>query len=415
MRCVLVYDCNVHRSVINNHASRITVIHSARLVSGGTLTNDAWVRFRGDRVDARGIGDGWRTDAAADHDTLDAAGRILTPGFIDLHCHGGGGFVAEDGASAIDAILRTHRAHGTTRAVLSLVSAPVPQLCESVAIIAEATHDRGSLLGAHLEGPFLSDGHRGAHDPRALRDPDRAAIDELLSAAAGSLRQVTLAPERPGAAEAIGVLIDNDVRVAVGHTSGGFDQARRAFDQGASILTHAFNGMPGIHHRAPGPVVAALQSSHVTLEIINDGVHVDPRVVELAFTAAPGRIALITDAMAAAGAADGRYRLGGLEVVVQGSVARLAVGDSIAGSTLTLDRAVRHAVNEVGIDLVRAVDAVTTVPAAAIGQEAELGRLSPGFLADAVLFDADLHVAHVWTAGIPHDFRCHPEAAQEDR
>ena len=255
------------------------------------------------------------------------------------------------------------------------------------------------VLGAHLEGPFLDHEFRGAHDPLQLRAADAASVERLLEASGGMLRQITIAPEHPGASEAIARFVDAGVAVAVGHTGADFETTLAAFGAGASILTHAFNGMRGIHHRAPGPVVAAMHADHVTLEIINDGVHVHPDVVRLAFAGAHGRVALVTDAMAAAGAADGSYLLGSLRVVVEGGVARLLEGGSIAGSTLTQDAALRRAVVDCGIPLDEAVGAVTVAPAAAIGRAGDLGRLDPGYAADAVLLTPELEVEAVWGAG----------------
>lgn len=376
-----------------------TVIHSARIVSGGASTDDAWVRFDGDRIAARGIGDSWRDGLSQQASVTDAAGRRLVPGFIDLHCHGGGGASFEDGPAGIEAALAVHTAHGTTRTVLSLVTAPVEVLAQRLSMIAGVAASDPRVLGAHLEGPFLDHEFRGAHDPAELRVADAASVDRLLEASAGALRQITIAPERSGAVEATARFVDAGVRVAVGHTGADFATALAAFENGASILTHAFNGMRGIHHRAPGPVVAAMHASHVTLEIINDGVHVHPDVVQLAFAGAPGRVALVTDAMAATGSADGRYLLGSLDVLVDGGIARLLDGGAIAGSTLTQDRALALAVEVSGIPFEQAVAALTTVPAAAIGRSADLGRLEAGYLADAVLLDEDLAVETVWVAG----------------
>ncbi|WP_448810854.1 N-acetylglucosamine-6-phosphate deacetylase [Agromyces bauzanensis] len=376
-----------------------TVIHSARVVSGRDTVADAWVRFEGDRLTARGLGDTWRDGLAPDVSVTDAAGRHLVPGFIDLHCHGAGGASAEEGDGAIRSVLAVHHAHGTTRSVLSLVTAPIEALAGRLASIARVAASDPLLLGAHLEGPFLDHEFRGAHDPAELRHADAASVDRLLEASSGCLRQVTLAPEHPGAADAIARFTGAGVAVALGHTGADFETALAAFDAGASILTHAFNGMRGIHHRAPGPVVAAMHADHVTLEIINDGVHVHPDVVKLAFSGAPGRVALITDAMAAAGAADGEYLLGSLQVIVAGGVARLLEGGSIAGSTLTQDEALRRAVVDSGIPLMEAVGALTETPAAAIGRAADLGRLDPGYAADAVLLGDDLAVEAVWAAG----------------
>ena len=378
---------------------RTTVIHSARIVSGRDTVADAWVRFDADRVAARGIGDAWREDLPAEASVTDAAGRHLVPGFIDLHCHGAGAASVEEGEGAIDTVLGVHSSHGTTRSVLSLVTAPVDVLAGRLETIARVAASDPRVLGAHLEGPFLDHEFRGAHDPAELRTADVASIDLLLDASGGALRQITIAPEHTGAADAITRFVDAGVAVAVGHTGADFATALAAFESGASILTHAFNGMRGIHHRAPGPVVAAMHTDHVTLEIINDGVHVHPDVVRLAFAGARGRVALVTDAMAAAGAADGQYRLGSLEVIVADGVARLLQGGSIAGSTLTQDEALRRAVVDSGIPLDEAVGALTEAPAAAIGRASDLGRLDPGYAADAVLLGHDLAVEAVWCAG----------------
>jgi N-acetylglucosamine-6-phosphate deacetylase len=380
-------------------STRTTVIHSARLVTGHDTVVDAWVRFEGDRVAARGIGDAWRAETDETTTVTDAAGRALVPGFIDLHCHGGGGASVDEGADAIATALALHTAHGTTRSVLSLVTAPVEVLATRLEVIARAAASDPRVLGAHLEGPFLDHEFRGAHDPALLRTADTAAVERLLEASGGRLRQVTIAPEHPGAMEAIARFVDAGVVVAVGHTGADFATTLAAFDAGASILTHAFNGMRGIHHRAPGPVVAAMHADRVTLEIINDGVHVHPDVVRLAFSGAPGRVALVTDAMAAAGASDGRYVLGSLDVVVEGGVARLTEGGSIAGSTLTQDEALRRAVLDSGIPFEEAIGALTVAPAAAVGRSGDLGRLDPGFAADAVLLADDLSVDAVWVGG----------------
>ncbi|WP_246020941.1 N-acetylglucosamine-6-phosphate deacetylase [Arthrobacter echini] len=376
-----------------------TIIHSARLSSGSLTQTDAWVRFDDDRVSARGTGDAWRTGLPPGAAVVDAADRALVPGFIDMHCHGGGGAAADEGAEAIGTVLRAHRAHGTTRTVLSLVTAATDALLGRLGSIARITAEDPGVLGAHLEGPFLDHDFRGAHDPSLLREADDATVDALLEAAGGTLRQITIAPEHPGAASAITRFVDAGVAVAVGHSGTDYPTAMEAFGRGASILTHAFNGMRGIHHRAPGPVVAALRSDHVTLEMINDGVHVHPGVVGLAFASARGRVALITDAMAAADYADGTYQLGTLEVVVSEGIARTVSTGSIAGSTLTQDAALRRAVLECGVSFGDAVKALTTVPAAAVGRAHDLGRLDVGFAADAVLLDSNFHVDAVWGAG----------------
>lgn len=378
------------------------VVHSARLIDDGVATDAAWVRFADGRVVASGVGDTWR-DLAVGDEVVDAgalAGHaaVLSPGFVDIHGHGGGGYAFDDGADAIRAARTVHRRHGTTSAVISLVTAPLDALARRAAVVAELTRTDSDILGSHLEGPFLDPGHRGAHDPTALVSP--VAVESLLEAGAGTIRQVTLAPELPGAFEGIRALAAAGSTAAVGHTGADAALAAAAFDAGARILTHAFNGMPGLHHRAPGPVGAALADERVVLELIADGVHLHPDIVRIAFAAAPGRIALVTDAMSATDAGDGRYSLGGLDVIVADGVARLADGGSIAGSTLTQDVAVRVAV-AAGVDAREALRAVTSTPARAIGLAGEVGHLREGSRADAVLLDADLRVRAVWAGGEP--------------
>ncbi|MCR2785122.1 MULTISPECIES: amidohydrolase family protein [unclassified Microbacterium] len=373
------------------------VIRDVRLVDAGTVAGAAWVAFDAGHVVAAGHGDGWQD--LAPRDVRDGGGAWLTPGFVDIHGHGGAGGAFDDGPAEIAAARAVHRAHGTTRAVLSLVTASIDDLVARVGMVAALARTDATILGSHLEGPFLAAGHKGAHTAGLLRAPDAASVDRLLTAADGTLRQVTLAPELPGAAEAIARFVAAGVVVAIGHTDADAAAAQRAFDAGATILTHAFNGMRGIHHRSPGPVVAAMGDDRVTLELIADGTHVHPDVMRLVFAGAPGRVALITDAMAAAGAPDGPYSLGGLAVTVAGGVARLDDGGSIAGSTLMQDAALRLVTAECGVPLPEAVAALTTVPARAV--RAAAGSLAVGATADAVLLDPDLRVREVWVDGEP--------------
>jgi N-acetylglucosamine-6-phosphate deacetylase len=373
-----------------------TLLHSVRLFGSAAIEPDradAWVLFEAGRVAAIGRGD----ERPAADERVDGGDGCLTPGFVDIHGHGGGGANFDDGADAIRIGRALHRAHGTTRAVISLVTASIDDLAARAAMVADLCAVDDTILGSHLEGPFLDAAHKGAHTETLLRAPDAASVDRLLEAGRGTIRQVTIAPELPGADEAIRRFTDAGVTVAVGHTAADAPAARRAFDLGATVLTHAFNAMPGIHHRAPGPVVAALRDDRVTLEVIADGVHVDLELVAILFASAPRRIALITDAMAAAGADDGLYDLGGLAVRVADGIARLEHGQAIAGSTLTQDAALR-AVIAAGVNPAAAVAAATTVPARAVGRP-DLGRLDVGSLADAVLLDADFHVRRVWVGG----------------
>jgi N-acetylglucosamine-6-phosphate deacetylase len=377
------------------------LVHSVRKLDADGHVDDFWLVADGLTITATGTGDGWRkhADRVGPQSILDGGGHWLTPGFIDLHGHGGGGHAFDDGPAEIRAALATHRRRGTTRSVVSLVANPLDALERSLAGIADIAERDPLVLGSHLEGPYLASARRGAHSPDHVRSPEPAEVERLIAASRGTLRQITIAPELPGALESIDVLTAAGVTVAVGHTEATFDQATEAFHRGARLLTHAFNAMSGIHHRRPGPVVAAMENPLVTLELILDGLHVHPSVARLLFAGAPGRVALVTDAMAAAGSEDGDYRLGDLNVTVKDGRALLSGTGTIAGSTLTQDAALRIAITGAGVAPEAAVAALTLVPARALGIEAQYGLLKPGHVADAVLFDSRWHVLRVWAYG----------------
>ncbi len=374
-----------------------TLLTNARTLDADGEVPGSWVLIDGPAIAATGTGEPPDSDHAADR-AVDLAGAWLTPGFIDLHVHGGGGHAFDDGPDSIRAALAVHRAHGTTRSVVSLVSAPLEALEASLDGIADVVAEDPTVLGAHLEGPFLSAARCGAHDPAHLRDPALDEVQRLIDAARGSLRLLTIAPELPGALKAIRLLRGAGVTVAVGHTEADEEHTLDAFDAGARVLTHAFNAMPALHHRRPGPLGAALTDKLVTLELVLDGHHVHPAMAGLLFAGAPGRVALVTDAMAAAGAGDGDYRLGALDVVVRDGRATLGPDGPLAGSTLTQDAALRFAI---GMDLtpVEAVTALTATPARALKLADRLGRIAPGFAADLVVLDSDWNVQRVWAAG----------------
>jgi N-acetylglucosamine-6-phosphate deacetylase len=371
-----------------------TLFEHARKLDAHGQVDDFWMLVDGDTILSTGHGEA--PDAAA---RVDVAGRFMVPGFMDLHGHGGGGHSFDDGTIEMAAALATHRAHGTTRSVISLVANPMASLRTSLREIADIADADPLVLGSHLEGPFLAQDRRGAHNGQFLREPLPYEVEELLGAARGTLRQITIAPELPNAMEAIDVLVEAGVTVAVGHTEATFELAHEAFDRGARILTHVFNAMPGIHHRAPGPVVAAFEDDRVTLELILDGEHVHPDVAAMVFASAPGRVALVTDAMAAAGSHDGDYTLGSLTVTVHDGIARLRGTPTIAGSTLTQDQALRVAITRSRIAPSIAVEALTLTPARALNLQHRHGLLSAGFAADAVLLDHDWRVTEVWADG----------------
>ncbi|MDR2254498.1 MAG: N-acetylglucosamine-6-phosphate deacetylase [Arthrobacter sp.] len=366
------------------------IIHSARRLdrpqgAGPSLPAPAgheWVAVNDGVFEAEGRGATWRSLGWSDASVVDAAGRLLTAGWVDQHCHGAAA-VDFDGTADYAPAVQAHRAHGTRALVASLVTNPLDVEAAAAIRLARAVKASDTLVGIHLEGPFLDHGHKGAHAPQHLRPAALADVQRLYDACEGELKQITLAPEHDENLAATRWLAERGVAVAVGHTSCTRDVAMAAFDAGASVLTHAFNGMPGLHHREPGPLGAALDSPHVTLELIADLVHVAPTLIRTLFAAAPGRIALITDAMSATGCSDGEYMLGELAVDVQAGVARLREGGSIAGSTLTMDEAVLRTVG-CGVSVRDAVTAATLTPARAMSLPAfpALGARLDAFLVD---------------------------------
>lgn len=370
------------------------MLTGANVVTPDGVLQDGWVRVRDGRITDTGAGN-------PPEPGTDLGGCWLVPGFVDVHCHGGGGasFTAGDPEQARRAVA-AHRAHGTTTSMASLVSAHPHDLAAQVRVLADLVED-GLLAGVHLEGPFLSEKRCGAHDPAQLRSPDTGTVRDLLDAGRGTIRMVTLAPELPGSADAVRLLADSGVTVAVGHTDAVHDEVLAAVRAGATVATHLFNGMRPLHHREPGPIGQLLSDERVTVELICDLVHLHPSVVRLAADAAgPDRMALVTDAISAAAAPDGQYFLGELPVTATGGEARLADG-SLAGSTLTMDAAVRNLVLECGATITDAVAAASTVPARLLGLHDRIGRIRPGMAADLVVLDDALRVVAVLVGGEP--------------
>lgn len=360
------------------------LIHATRLLHPDGRLAEGWVRLDGSLVSE--VGSGGPSAVA------DLTADLLAPGFVDVHCHGGGGasFTSGDADEAAR-VADTHATHGTTTLMASLVSDTVAVLTDQILVLRALVED-GLLGGIHLEGPWLSPSFAGAHDPDALTTPNPADVERLLTAAAGSLRMVTIAPELPGARDTIRRLAETGVVTAIGHTDADAHAARAAFDAGATVVTHLFNAMRPVHHRRPGPVPVALSDAQVAVELIADGVHLDPSVLAMAARGAAGGFLLVSDAMAAAGSGDGQYRLGPLRVTVHDGVARLDTTGTIAGSTLTLHQALRNTV-AAGIPLDSALIACTHTPAARLGL-AGRGVLAPGARADLVTmmgFDLEIH------------------------
>lgn len=268
---------------------------------------------------------------------IDPTPGYLTPGLVDTHVHGGGGFSADHSTQDMVGVMGFHEKHGVRKTFLSLVSAPIEEILASIEHAASLVGTDQRFLGLHLEGPFLSHTHKGAHDPGVLHSPSDSEIEMLIEAGEGIVRSITVAPELLSEAQ-VAMLLEAGIEPCLGHTNADFDTASKHFASGAKVLTHAFNGMRGIHHRDPGPVMAAQENKAVYSELIADGVHVASEVAKILD---PARVILITDAMSAAGLSDGSYYLGSLEVEVKNGIARTHSG-SLAGSTLTLDVAVKN-------------------------------------------------------------------------
>ncbi|MGJ7878610.1 N-acetylglucosamine-6-phosphate deacetylase [Streptomyces rochei] len=367
------------------------VLAGARVVLPTGTVNDGRVIVDGTRI---------ADTAPPGADVVDVSGHWVVPGFVDLHNHGGGG-ASFAGGTAEDVLrgVETHRRHGTTTVVASAVTGDLDFLARHAGMLAELAQ-QGEIAGIHFEGPFISPCRKGAHDEQLLRDPDPAEVRKLVDAAHGHAKMMTLATELPGGLDSVRLLTEHGVIAAVGHTDATYEQTVQAIDAGATVATHLFNAMPPLGHRAPGPITALLEDERITVELINDGTHLHPAALQLAFHhAGAARVAFITDAMDAAGFGDGRYLLGPMEVEVADGVARLVEGGSIAGSTLTLDRAFKRAVTVDGLPVGDVVAAISANPARLLGLDDRIGSLDAGKDADLVVLDDAFDVVGVMRRG----------------
>lgn len=371
-------------------------LSDARIVTPDGV-HDGWLTIEDGRITHIGRGQ-------APRDGLGLGRRAVVPGFVDIHSHGGAGGSFPDGdPESAAAVAAFHRGRGSTTLVASLVTAAPDTLARAAATLADLCEE-GLLAGIHFEGPYIARSRCGAHEPTLLRDPDVAEFRALVKAGRGHVRMLTIAPELPNALDVIREAAAEGVVAALGHSDATYEQTIEGIDAGASVATHLYNALPPLGHRVPGPIAALLQDERVTVELINDGVHVHPAMLRLAMHAAgAGRTALITDAMAAAGMGDGRYPLGPMTVDVVDGVARLASdtpgGGSIAGSTLTMDVAFRRTVREVGRSLVDAALMASLTPARVLGLDGEIGSITVGKYADLVVLDDDLSVGGVMKRG----------------
>jgi len=308
----------------------------------------------------------------------------LIPGFVDIHTHGAGGYYFSAlNPDQISAVINTHMAHGTTSMLASLVSEPIESLISQIKALLPFIN-QSAIRGIHLEGPYLAHSHCGAHDPVLLRRPSIDELKELISASENTIRMVTIAPELEGAIPAIEYLVGQGIAVALGHTGADPIATRAAIKAGASIITHFNNGMPKLDSGENISSVS-LDDPTVALELILDGVHVNDESVRRILKLAPGRIIAVTDAMSAAGAGDGKYTIGKLEVLVKDGVARLTSKGSLAGSTLTMDRAFINLRDNFGLSIAEASFATSTLPAIRIGLT-DVGSIDVGKRPDFLEF-----------------------------
>ena len=371
-------------------------LRSRRIVCPG-ITLDGEIVVRGGGISWVGPVPGG--PSVSDDEVLDVGDRWLVPGYIDPHVHGGGGAQCNTSdAEEIAAVARFHARHGTTGLVATTVAAPIEELEGALDAIARCNVP--TLLGSHLEGPFLSRERPGAMDPEAFIEPDVEQLRRLVDAGAGQVRVMTLAPELPGSLELVEMLVREGIVASIGHTDATEAEVRAAVDAGASAATHVFNAMAPFHHREPGVVGAVLDLPGVSCELICDGVHVDPVAMRLLFRAkGVSGMRLVTDAMSAAGMPDGEYRLGGRPVSVADGRAVLAGGESIAGSTLTMEEAVQKAVRFLGVTVEQAILMASANSARLLGMQGRKGEISAGSDADLVVLDDVLAVQATMVAG----------------
>jgi N-acetylglucosamine-6-phosphate deacetylase len=335
---------------------------------------------------------------------VDAGGCWVFPGFVDLHVHGGNGAnFALGSAEAHRTAAAFHARHGTTALLATTMAAPLEQL-RAVLEVTEKEMRAPSpgcarIVGCHLEGPYLSPERAGAQPLEHLRPATLSEPDGLLEAAVGIAKLVTLAPELDGGTDLVQAVVARGMVAALGHSNASFDQAIAAFAAGARHVTHLCNGMRPLHHREPGLVGAALERDDVNCEVIADGHHLHPATLRMIQASAAGRLVLVTDATPAAGLPDGDYSLGDRSIRKRGERVELAGGSVLAGSALTMDRALRNAMEVLKLDPWEAAEMVSALPARVVGMDAEIGSLEVGKAADLVVLDSDYQVIAAMVAG----------------
>jgi N-acetylglucosamine-6-phosphate deacetylase len=381
-----------------------TLVHAARAFTPATEIPDAAVLIRDGVIEFVGPRSGVTLPAGAQE--VIATDKIATPGFLDVHIHGAAGHdVMEASEDALKTVASLLAAHGTTSFVATTVTASPESICKSAEGIAgyisrqpQSEARRAEVLGIHFEGPFISSARRGVHPSEFLKLPSVGLLEQFIDAAKGHAQILTLAPELLGAMPCIDAARKAGLVVAMGHTDATYEQARAAIARGAHHAVHVYNAMRPFSHRDSGVIGAVLTTPKVTAELIADGVHVDETAMRLLLQAkGTAGVILVSDGTSATGMPDGKYTLGTFEVTVSGGVCRNSEG-KLAGSTLTLDRALRNIVN-LGVPLSDALRMLTLNPATLLGIEFKKGSLRPCADADILLLDQSLSVVQSWTRG----------------
>ncbi len=376
--------------------ARVLLLRAGRLITPDETLAPGSVLVVGRTIEA--VGGALPEPPGAE--VVDLPDVTLVPGFIDVHVHGGGGFsLATSNSDEIRSYSNWAPEHGVTSFLAGIVARTPAGAVPLIEAALDAETPGAEMLGLNLEGPFVNPARRGALPETWPAGPAEALLGELLAAAGGRLRLITVAPEMPGALDIIRKAVHAGVRVSIGHTDAGYEDALRGIEAGASHVTHIFNAMRPFDHRNPGVAGAALDSPAVTVEVIADGVHLHPATVRMWLrTFGADRVALVTDAVTPAGLAEGVFRLGGQEARLEGGRVTLPDG-TIAGSAATMDAVVANVVGWSAATLEEAVRMASKVPAAVAGAEARKGRIAPGYDADIVALTDDLRVEAVWTRG----------------
>jgi len=382
-----------------------TLIHAARVLTPAAEISDAGILVREGVIESIGLREGLRLPAGGTE--IRALEQTAIPGFIDIHIHGAGGRdVMEATADALGAVAGKVATWGTTSLLTTTVTASPDETCRAAGgiarYIAQQHHSaeaRAEVIGIHFEGPFISRARPGVHPVEWIQPPSVDLLDRFLQAAAGNGRLITMAPEAPGAAPCMEAARKAGLVVSLGHTDADYEQTRMAIAHGARSATHTYNAMRPFTHRDPGVIGAVLTSPEISAELIADGMHVEEGAMKLLLQAkGPERVILVSDGLSATGMPDGKYMLGGFEIIVSNGVCRNPAG-VLAGSTLTLDRALRNIVR-LGVPLKDAVNMLTRNPASLLGVEFKKGSLRVGADADILLLDSELRVTSIWTRGM---------------